>query len=319
MHSTYILGCIHVLCGRVSAIEMGTFIQAHSGNIACTRYDLIYGTRKHTSFIPNNEAACVVAVCVLVMEIYLCSVLQIGFFTTRIERDMVCPFCSVSVSLSDSFSFFSCTLLHVFNVPTAFTLRNKQTHCTQLSPTNKPTLKTLCSPPTSKPMRCNKPKKNRNAQKIDGLLDGGTRFIDALDKQNIVKNAQHNIVPPPKIPDLPTLVQAVVSPKIQAITQTIGGLSGGLGGGLGSVFGSSSGGSSGGSSNGSGSGGGLGEDGEDGGSPAGSSASAGIGGILSSILRLSGPILSSSSQSANGGGQSIAGTATLGGDDDTPY
>lgn len=148
-----------------------------------------------------------------------------------------------------------------------------------------------------------------HTQKIDGFLDAKTRFINTLDKQNIVKNAQHNIVAPVPIPDIPTLIQAVVSPKIQAITQTIGGLSGGLGG-LGGLFGSSSGGG----------GGASGAGGEDG-SPSGSSASAGIGGVLSSILRLSGPILSSSSQSATGGA-SISGTATLGddaADADTPY
>lgn len=152
-------------------------------------------------------------------------------------------------------------------------------------------------------------------QKIDHFLDAKTRFIDTLDKQNIVKNAQHNIVAPVPIPDIPTLIQAVVSPKIQAITQTIGSLSGGgLGGGLGGLFGSSSSGSAGST--------GGGADGEDGGSSSGGGgASAGIGGVLSSILRLSGPILSSSSSSATGGAAAVAGTATIGDDagEDTPY
>lgn len=155
-----------------------------------------------------------------------------------------------------------------------------------------------------------------NTQKIDSFLDAKTRFINTLDKQNIVKNQQHNIVAPVPIGNFQSLISAVITPKIQSITQTFGGLSGSLG----NVFGGSSGGGA--------AGGAAAADGDDaagGGGGGGGGASAGIGGLLSSFLRLSGPILSSSSSSAGGGGggASVSATATLGGDlggdEETPY
>lgn len=120
----------------------------------------------------------------------------------------------------------------------------------------------------------------------------------------MVKNQQHGIVAPVPIANFQSLIQAVITPKIQSLTSTIGGLSGSLGG----VFGGSSGGGA--------SGGAAGADGDA--APAGG-ASAGIGGILSSFLRLSGPILSSSSQSAGGGAAVSATVDTDAGDEDTPY
>ncbi|KAG4080043.1 hypothetical protein HA402_006355 [Bradysia odoriphaga] len=138
--------------------------------------------------------------------------------------------------------------------------------------------------------------------KIDSLLDAKTRFIDTLDKQNIIKNKQHHIEVPVPIKSFQGLIQAVISPKITAITSKIGSLSG--------AFGSS--GSSGG--------------GGDGDGHAGGGASAGLGGIVSSFLKLSGPILSSSSGSASGGGGlSVGGSVSsddASSDDDeeeTPY
>ncbi|XP_037029553.1 uncharacterized protein LOC119069574 isoform X1 [Bradysia coprophila] len=137
--------------------------------------------------------------------------------------------------------------------------------------------------------------------KIDSLLDAKTRFIDTLDKQNIIKNKQHHIEVPVPIKSFQGLIQAVISPKITAITSKIGSLSG--------AFGSS--GSSGGG---------------DGDGHAGGGASAGLGGIVSSFLKLSGPILSSSSGSASGGGGlSVGGSvssddaASDDDDEETPY
>lgn len=102
-----------------------------------------------------------------------------------------------------------------------------------------------------------------------------------MDKSNIEKNKQHNIVSPQPIPNFQTLISAVITPKISAITQKFGSLSG-------SFLGGSSGG---GSTDGNG----------DGNSGSGGSGSA-LGGIVSSLFKLSGPILSASTGLGAGGG-----------------
>lgn len=121
-------------------------------------------------------------------------------------------------------------------------------------------------------------------------------MLTSLDAANIAKNREYGIEPPVPINSLQALLQAVIAPKIAAISSKFGALSGGLGG----TFGASSGGSLGG---GAGAGASIDDDPEnaelaDGGT--GGSAG-GSGGILTSVLKLSGPILSSSSASAKGG------------------
>lgn len=112
-----------------------------------------------------------------------------------------------------------------------------------------------------------------------------------MDQTNVAKNKEYGIEVPAPITSLQSLIQAVISPKIAAITKKFtslssGASSGSLGGSAGVA---------------------VGDDGEtenaelsnaDGSS---SVSSAGSGGILSSFLKLSGPILSSSSSSAKGG------------------
>lgn len=124
-----------------------------------------------------------------------------------------------------------------------------------------------------------------------------------MDKGNIEKNKQHNIEAPQPIPSFQALISGIISPKISAITQKFGSLSSGVLGGSAGSLGSLSGGSSGSSS------GGGSDDDNNGGSAAG-----GLGGILSSVLRLSGPILSASL----GGGASSGGSidSTTEADDD---
>ncbi|GAB0089319.1 hypothetical protein DMENIID0001_038380 [Sergentomyia squamirostris] len=116
--------------------------------------------------------------------------------------------------------------------------------------------------------------------KIDSLIDSKTRFIDALDQTNVAKNKQYGIESPPEINSFQSLISAIIQPKIQAITSKLGGLSGSFLGGAGGGF-LSSGGTA--STDASG----------------GSSGGAGVGSLLSSLLRFSGPLLSSST----GGGQ----------------
>lgn len=124
-------------------------------------------------------------------------------------------------------------------------------------------------------------------------------MVEQFDAANAAKNAQYGIVAPPPINSLQQLLQAVISPKIAAITSKFSTLSGASTGG----FGGSS---------------GFGgapaaavqsEDSDsdqdadlDGGVPA-PAALGGSGNILGSFLKLSGPILSSSSASAKGGQQ----------------
>lgn len=124
-------------------------------------------------------------------------------------------------------------------------------------------------------------------------------MVDQLEATNAAKNAQYGIAAPAPINSLQELFQAVIQPKIAAITGKFGALSGVFAGG----FGGSSG---------------------FGGAPAGGLAvesdtdgdtdtsdldaapvvaSGGSGNILGSILKLSGPILSSSSASGKGGAQ----------------
>lgn len=140
-----------------------------------------------------------------------------------------------------------------------------------------------------------------------------------MDKGNIEKNKQHNIPSPVPIRSFQDLISGIITPKISALTQTFGSLSSGLlggvggassgGGGLGGIASLSSG-SSGSSSGGSNSGGSSDDDfGDDaGGAPA--QAANPLGGIVSSVLRLSGPILSAS---LGGGAGSSGGLGGLGG------
>lgn len=94
-----------------------------------------------------------------------------------------------------------------------------------------------------------------------------------MDRQNVEKNKQHNIETPKPINNFQDLISGVITPKITAITGKIGSLSG-------SFLGSSSG-SAGSGSDSNGSGGGL-------------------GNIVSSLLRLSGPLLAGGSGGSSG-------------------
>jgi len=148
--------------------------------------------------------------------------------------------------------------------------------------------------------------------KIDSILDAKTQLIASLDQANIAKNKEYGIEPPKPINSLQSLIQAVISPKIAAITSKFSALSG----------------SSSSSSAGLSLGGGAGADtsgiaGDDddadddsGDIPAGDAAggsAGGVGGLFKSVLKLSGPILSSSSSSAKGGGNGDTASA----DDDS--
>uniref|UniRef100_A0A1B0CDA0 Uncharacterized protein n=1 Tax=Lutzomyia longipalpis TaxID=7200 RepID=A0A1B0CDA0_LUTLO len=111
--------------------------------------------------------------------------------------------------------------------------------------------------------------------KIDSLIDSKTRFIDVLDQTNIAKNKQYGIESPPQINSLQSLISAVITPKIQAITSKLGGLSGSFLGGAGGGFATTG--------------------GETATDASGGGGGSGFGGILTSLLRFSGPLLSSSS------------------------
>ncbi|XP_031625589.1 uncharacterized protein LOC116342210 [Contarinia nasturtii] len=136
--------------------------------------------------------------------------------------------------------------------------------------------------------------------KIDGILDAKTKLLNQFDETNVAKNKAAGIEPPAPISSLQQLLQAVIQPKLAVITSKFGALSGSSAGGLGSLSGGSSGGLSGGapvpSPDSDDSHADLNDD--DTGAPV---VSGGSGNILSSFLKLSGPILSSSSSSAKGG------------------
>lgn len=119
--------------------------------------------------------------------------------------------------------------------------------------------------------------------KIDNAIEAKTRLVNDLDRFNIQKNRQYNIVAPKPINTLQDLINGIVSPKIQELTAQFSHLSGSLLGG---------------GSSGSSSGGGD-----------ASAQSGGLGNILSSVFRLSGPILSGSS---GGGGAAAGGGAGAG-------
>ncbi|XP_055616535.1 uncharacterized protein LOC129762354 isoform X1 [Toxorhynchites rutilus septentrionalis] len=125
--------------------------------------------------------------------------------------------------------------------------------------------------------------------KINSIIDAKTRLVDKLEQVNIEKNKQHHIESPKPITSFQTLVSSVITPKVQFITQKIGSLSGSF------LGGSSGGGDNGGDEHGN-----------------GSPAAPGLGGVVSSLLKLSGPILSGSS-GANGGGSN---SVSLGDHDD---
>lgn len=147
-----------------------------------------------------------------------------------------------------------------------------------------------------------------NLQKIDGILDAKTQFLNQLDQTNIAKNKAAGIEPPAPINSLQQLLSAVISPKIAAITSKFGALSGSSAGGLGGLSGGFSGGNA------------VpvpGADIEDDsdasdhssdlddesitGQGGGTALVGGSGNIISSVLKLSGPILSSSSGGAKAG------------------
>lgn len=117
-------------------------------------------------------------------------------------------------------------------------------------------------------------------QKINGLLDHKTALISHLDQFNIQKNKAYNIVSPPhgKVA-FGQVISEVIGPKVQLVTSKLGSL-GGLAGGL---SGSAHAGGYGASASVSADAGGAGS---------------GFGNILSSFLRLSGPLLGS----VSGGG-----------------
>ncbi|XP_052865103.1 serine, glycine, tyrosine and glutamine-rich protein [Anopheles cruzii] len=126
--------------------------------------------------------------------------------------------------------------------------------------------------------------------KINSFIDAKTRFIDKLDHANIEKNKQHHIEAPKPVPDFQSLISSVITPKVQFITSKIGSLSG-------SFLGGSSGG-------GGGHGNGDGDDGH--GNGGGGSGAPQLGNIVSSLLKLSGPILSGSSGSQHGGSNTVS-------------
>lgn len=103
---------------------------------------------------------------------------------------------------------------------------------------------------------------------------------------------------PAPIHSFQDLISGVISPKISAITQKFGSLSSGI---LGSSSGSASGGSS--ASGGH----------SDGGDENGGSAAGGLSGIISAVLRLSGPLIAS----VLGGGGASSGGLLGGGTDST--
>jgi len=130
--------------------------------------------------------------------------------------------------------------------------------------------------------------------KIDGILDAKTKLLDQFDATNVAKNQAAGITAPVPITSLQQLLSAVIQPKIAAITSKFGALSGSSAGGLGGL-----------------SGGGAvpipasdSDDSEDHAELSDDGAPIAVGGsgnIISSFLKLSGPILSSSSAGAKGG------------------
>lgn len=143
--------------------------------------------------------------------------------------------------------------------------------------------------------------------KIDGILDAKTQFLNQLDQTNIAKNKAAGIEPPAPINSLQQLLQAVISPKIAAITSKFGALSGSSAGGLGGLSGGLSGGGAVPVPSGDD------DDSEDhsadinddtlapGAGGSGGFLAGGSGNIISSVLKLSGPIFSSSSGAAKAG------------------
>lgn len=132
--------------------------------------------------------------------------------------------------------------------------------------------------------------------KIDGILDAKTKLLNQFDAANVAKNKAAGIEPPVPINSLQQLLQAVIQPKIAAITSKFGALSGSSAGGLGGLSGGFSGGAA------------PATDSDDDHADqitddldAAPVASGGSGNIISSFLKLSGPILSSSSAGAKGG------------------
>ena len=124
-------------------------------------------------------------------------------------------------------------------------------------------------------------------------------MINSFDQANIAKNKAAGIEPPVPIDSLQQLLQAVISPKIAAITSKFGALSGSSAGSLGGLSGGFGGLSGGGVPV-------ITDDDSDSNETADLNeagvpiASAGSGNIVTSFLKLSGPILSTSSGSAKG-------------------
>lgn len=119
--------------------------------------------------------------------------------------------------------------------------------------------------------------------------------MTTLDAANVAKNKEYGIEAPVPVNSLGALLQAVLAPKLQFISSKFGALSGGFSSG--SSFGASSGSPTAAGADGDLENAELSEDGSvsAGGSPLGS------GSIVTSVFKLSGPILSSSAASAKGG------------------
>uniref|UniRef100_A0A1A9UEE1 Uncharacterized protein n=1 Tax=Glossina austeni TaxID=7395 RepID=A0A1A9UEE1_GLOAU len=126
--------------------------------------------------------------------------------------------------------------------------------------------------------------------KIDNLLDTKTRVIEQLDRANIEKNKQYDIPNPVPIPDVQTLITAVVSPKIRSLGNIANDITTGVLTTI-TAFSGSSGGSG------------------------GSNNNAGLGNVVSKFLGFSGPIL----QGSSGGGAAAGGSTPAPDSDEAGY
>lgn len=97
------------------------------------------------------------------------------------------------------------------------------------------------------------------------------------------------IEPPQPVPNFQALISGIITPKINAVSQTFAGLSSGVLGSSAGLSGSSSGSSS------------SSANGNDSDSSNGGGNGGGLSNVLSSVLRLSGPILSASLGNSGGG------------------
>uniref|UniRef100_A0A1A9X0B9 Uncharacterized protein n=1 Tax=Glossina brevipalpis TaxID=37001 RepID=A0A1A9X0B9_9MUSC len=126
--------------------------------------------------------------------------------------------------------------------------------------------------------------------KIDNLLDTKTRVIEELDRANIEKNKQYDIPNPVPIPDVQTLITAVVSPKIRSLGNFANDITTGVLTTITAFSGNS-------------------------GSSAGSNNNPGLGNVVSKFLGFSGPIL----QGSSGGGTAASGSTPTPDSDEAGY